>query len=196
MTNCGSLRSEDFLIDFGVWVKYNACMKRKAVFVLILLLALAVILTACKDASGYMLEEVVSLVDEIDGYKEIKVNNSKNNYDRGEILAVFENGCRVVYLAEGSRAYNGTLIVAVLVVDDVIAKIAEYESNETQNYGTRIFKDETWHLSQYYGMSVKRDSLFTIGSRPGAGDVVALSGATVTCSSVMNAINAIVNYVH
>lgn len=137
---------------------------------------------------------LAALVEESpDGYAAVEVDKTKDTFDAGFIEEAYASDTQTILLVSGKDGYHGDVRVAVLLEGTVIKKMAGYEISETPGHGDRAFK-EVYLSKVFYGIDVADSKTLTMGTRPGGGDVIALTGATVTSKAILNAVNTLIVY--
>lgn len=163
------------------------------------LVCLVFALSACNkkqvEDNNYKQDEIVSAVTDADGFSETETDKTKNTYESAVIERIFARGDQTIYYVT-AKGYNASqrMNLVILLEATTVKAITALDLAETDNYGTRVFRQE-YLQQQYYGLDLKRDAPLALGARPGKSvDVIAVSGATKTSQGLIEAVNAIVSY--
>ncbi|MGI6701921.1 MAG: FMN-binding protein [Christensenellales bacterium] len=159
---------------------------RKIIILIILLLTIALPLSACKEDT----EDIVSLVDNPEGYAEESFEPFDT--DDGSILKVFVKEDRIIVSALGTGGYNGDVKIVALIENGVILAVSGYDITE-KGRGEKAFKDS--FLNQFVDKNISGLDKFAGGAKPIEGvDILYVTGATYSCKAVINAVNTIVDW--
>lgn len=167
-------------------------MKKKIVLV-ILLVVLCFSLAACgkEEAQPYY-----TYVDTSRDYTEQPLTQQqKDAYSYASIQNYYTSGYYKVFRVVAKFGYKGEVQLALLLNGTKIEKMAGIDIQETINYGAKCFKDS--YLSQFYGIDLAQVTEVRGKAKPrDEGEIVYVTGATVTSTAVLDAVNAVEKFIN
>lgn len=186
MADCGNC------LDIKRLSGNNKSMKKA--LILLILIIFSVVLVGCGE------EEVTDYPAYIDGSRtyaeQALAEEQKLAYSSAKIENFFvaEDGHKV-FRVISKYGYEGEIEMVILLNGSKVEKIAGINIKETPSHGGRCFNDK--NLERYYGFDLKEKGKLTGKPTPlDEGDVVYVSGATVTSKAIIDGINAVALFIN
>ncbi len=112
----------------------------------------------------------------------------------GLVKAVYKNDDMYFIKTLGNDGYNGSVQLIYGISNGVIMYAIPFSNKETASYGSEGFTDN--YLSQYVGVDVDNVDIFTIVNYSSSleGDIMQISSATETSSSINNSANIAISW--
>lgn len=165
----------------------------KKTFLTILIIILILTTCSCKNNKSEQ-EKIISKVDiNWTYYQEIATNQEDFDFEKGFVKNIYKSENKIVFLSIGKYGYNGNVEIVLLIKDNKISDIENYQNEETGGIGSKAFNDE--YLNQFLDIDISEGNLLNGGSRPNEQtDIVFVSHATFSSNAVINAVNATIIY--
>lgn len=170
-------------------------MKKRILFILILLLLFSALFSGCGQAETVSLKEkiIASVVSDASGYEEVSLNGEYSAFNNGSVKAVYKKDNSYIIYSIGKYGYNGDVEIVTHILNGKIINVKGINIKETEGYGTRAFADS--YLNQFKDINISDFEGFKGGSKPQEGiDVIYVTHATRTSTAVLSAVNAAVYY--
>lgn len=144
------------------------------------------LLSCKKDKYGL---DTVSIVDNNYGYIEVEFNDDMISYNKGDILSVFKNSKKFAIIVEGKGGYNGSVIMIILIENNVIRNIKNVDNDETKEKSESVFSDS--YLNQFIDKDIILFDSLVGASKPSSDtDIIYVTSATYSSKAVLNAVNS------
>lgn len=166
---------------------------KKNITVLILLCALIFCLTACGEEEQ---KDDVSYVDTVNAYTEQPLTEAQQTaYRLATLNRYYTSGEYKVFRVTAKLGFNGEVVVIILLHGTTVEKIAGVDIRESADYGAKCFRDS--YLSKFYGLDLMDYESLRGKDRPNdEGEIVYVTGATVTSKAVIASVNAVALFLH
>jgi len=166
---------------------------KKFIAVFFILAALSLCLSACGEEEP---KEDVSYVDTERTYAEQPLTEEqKTAYSLATIDKYYTSGDYKVFRVSAKLGFNGEVTAVILLNGTTIEKIAGVDIAESADYGAKCFRDS--YLSRYYGLDLSQYEVLRGKDKPADdGEIVYLTGATVTSKALISAVNAVALFIH
>lgn len=180
-------------VDILASVTDNRVMK-KIIFLVVLLLISSVTLAACGKEDAIV--QYYTYVDTSREYTEQTLTQQQMQaYSYANIQNYYTSGEYRVFRVVAKFGYKGEVQLALLLNGTTVEKIAGIDVQETINYGAKCFKDN--YLKQFYGIDLAEIQEIRGKARPrDEGEIVYVTGATVTSRAVIDAVNAVAKFIN
>lgn len=149
----------------------------------------------CPDAETFAYDDnLTSVIDALGG--EVYGTDFGKSYINEAVVGTDASGNVVGYVVSvtNGEGFDGTITISVGFQEDgTINGISFTELHETAGMGMRC--DEDSFKSQFAGKNVSRFTLNKSGGASSDEEINSISGATISSSAVVNAINAAVDFI-
>lgn len=165
-------------------------VKKSLLFALILILLFSLI------ACGEEKRDDVSYVDESRTYTEQPLTEEQKTAHRNTTLErYYTSGEYKVFRVTANLGFEGKVTVIILLDGTTVEKIAGVDIKESPNYGAKCFRDS--YLERFYGLDLMEYDTLRGKDRPqDEGEILYLTGATVTSKALISAVNAVAVFLH
>ncbi|MDD3947090.1 MAG: FMN-binding protein [Clostridia bacterium] len=168
---------------------------RKQGIVWIFIFALLFVLAACGEETAEPVD-YAAYVDTSHVYTEQTLTEAQRTaYPAARIDHYYISGDYKVFCVTAKYGYKGEVQTVILLNNATIEKIAGVDIKESVNYGAKCFRDS--YLAQFYGLDLSAYTAIRGKSQPrNEGEIVYVTGATVTSEAIIDAVNAIIIFIH
>ncbi len=169
-------------------------MKRKIIIFALFLCLLSTALFACKSPPVTNDNDIISQVDDVEGYSAVDISAYTENDNGGtQIKKLFKKQNKLVLNTLTQGGYNGAIELVILLEDYKISDIKALNIKETEDIGTKALSSN--FLSQFKNLDISTSPELVGGSRPSEDtDIVYVTGATYTSNAVISAANALIRW--
>ena len=166
-------------------------VKKSVLFVLIMILLLS--LAACGEEET---RDDVSYVDESRAYTEQPLTEEqKTAYRYATLERYYTSEDDKVFRVTAKLGFKGEVTVIILLNSTTVEKIAGVDIKESTNYGAKCFRDG--YLERFYGLDLMEYEELSGKDRPeDEGEILYVTGATVTSKAIISAVNAVALFLH
>lgn len=114
----------------------------------------------------------------------------KNIYPDCVIEKYYVNGDKKVFKVVSSRGYADKVNIIILLNGTTVEKLVGVDNRETENYGAKCFNER--FLNQFRGIDLSViTTLRGKNNNIQEGEIIYVSGATITSKAVIAAVNAV-----
>lgn len=169
-------------------------MVMKKIISLVILLVLCFSLAACGKEDA--VPQYYTYVDTSRDYtQQTLTQQQKDAYSYASIQNYYISGEYKVFRVVSKFGYKGEVQLALLLNGTKVEKIAGIDVQESANYGAKCFKES--YLKQFYGTDLAETKELRGKAKPrDEGEVVYVTGATVTSRAVLDAVNAVAKFIN